>query len=232
MSIKLFPVGYVASSNATSKGSWSEGGTAKNEMFEPNDGATKSRRSYTVVSNMEDRTIWTRKIAERKHVFTYKYDNIWNHEYKLIKRFINDIADGRANSFKIVDWSSGVKVTALASSAGDYNASIYDTTDFTTVGGEGGHYVCLWNGRTKKFRIGAISSLSEDSSVTFPDSTDYGDLDSLTENEVFAYPVYNVYLTDDNTDLTVSGFVGAGLPASFCGPVRSGNINFIQKGTK
>jgi len=232
--IKLFPIGFVATCNSSSCGAWSSTGhPAINTMFEPNDGCSKQRSGYTGVSTMENRTMWVRKIGERKHSITYKYSNIWNSEYKYIKRFMDDIADSRANSFYVIDFSSGVKVTALASTGGNIRASIYNTSDFSATPAQGGYYTCLWNGHQRKFRIGINSAISEDSSITFPQSTDYGNLASiLIADQVFAYPMYEVFLAEDNADLEVSGFVDSLAATSFAGPVRSGQIQFIQKDVK
>ena len=202
-------------------------------MFEPNAGTNKQRMGFTAFSNMENRAVWTRKIGEFKHTLEYRYENVWNSEYKVIKRFITDVAEHRANSFYIIDFSSGVKVTALASTGGNYNASVYDTQDFSATSGEGGNYVCLWNGTEKKFRIGILSSKDDDSSITFPQSTDYGNLASvLATHHVGAYPVYRVYLADDSEDFKTTGFVPLTYTASFAGPIKSGAVRFVQRDVK
>lgn len=228
--IKLFPIGYIASQNATSAGAWSSTGhPAVNIMFEPNDGCTKQRTSYTGVSTMENRVMWTRKVGERKHTITYKYSNIWSSEYRYVKKFMDDIADGRANSFYVIDFSSGEKVTALASVGGNVLASIPSTHEFTATPSQGGYYACLWNGFQKRYRIGIVSAVG-DRSITFPQSTDYGNLASiLVTNQVVAYPMYEVYLADDNADLEVSEYIDMNQATTFAGAVRSGQIQFIQK---
>jgi hypothetical protein len=229
--IKVFPIGYIASSNTNSFGNIRSGqlaASANVAMLEPNRGANKTTTGFTAVSNMENRAIWARRIAQYKHAFEYRYRAIWNHEFKPIRRFIREVAEFRANSFYLVDWSSGQKVTAVASGA-NWNASIYDTTDFSATAGQGGKYACLWYPDRQKFRIGIISSKVEDSSVTWPDSSDFGDLNEYREGKVFLYPMYRVYMVDDDEKFSVKQFADTDLGASFAGPVRDGKLKFIQR---
>jgi hypothetical protein len=44
--------------------------------------------------------------------------------------------------------------------------------------------------------------------------------------------MYRVYLTADNEGFEVTNFVDAHLEASFTGPVRSGDISFVQRDVK
>ena len=229
--IRLFPIGFVASTNSTSKGAWTSGGTEVNNMFEPNAGCDKDKLGFTAVTPMENRSVFTRKIGEERHAITYKYKGIFNWEFKQIRRFMRDVADYRVNSFYVIDFSSGQKVTALATGA-NWNASIYDTTDFSATSGEGGNYCCVWYPRRSEFRVGIISSKVEDSSITFPNSSDFGSLQDYKLGEVYAYPMYRVYFSDDKESFNVDTFVDAHLNASFAGPVRSGSVKFTQKDVK
>ena len=229
--IKLFPIGYIATSNSNSKGNFRSGqlaASATNTLFEPNAGCDKTKVGFSLVSEMENRAIWTRKAGEHKHQLTYKYDNIFNWEFKQIRRFIRDIAEHRANSFYVIDFSGGQKVTALATAV-NWNASIYDTTDFSATLGEGGRYACIWHPHLSKFRIGIVNTKVEDSSIQFPDSSDYGDLNTFSLGNVFAYPMYRVYLAEDAEGFEVTNFVDTDMSASFVGPVRSGEISFTQR---
>jgi len=226
--IKIFPIGYIASTNNVSKGSWSSGGTEENPMFEPNAGCNKEKVGYSAMSTMENRAILTRKIAEHKHTFSYKYKNIWNWEFKRIRRFIRDVANFKVNSFYVVDFSSGQQVTNLATGA-TWNASIYDTTDFSATSGEGGKYACIWYPRISKFRVGPVSVKVEDSSITFSNTNDYGDLNEFNQGDVYAYPMYRVYCNQDKEGFKVTAHVDANLNASFAGPVRNGAVTFIQR---
>jgi hypothetical protein len=232
--IKLFPIGYIASTNANSKGNFVASqleASSVNIMFEPNAGCDKSKVGYSLVSEMENRAIWTRKAGEHKHQLTYSYENIFNWEFKQIRRFIRDIANFRVNSFYTVDFSSGQKITALATGA-NWNASIYDTTDFSATVGEGGRYAFIWYPQKSKFRVGIVNTKVDDSSITFPNTSDFGDLEEFSIGNVYAYPMYRVYLTADNEGFEVTDFVDAHLEASFCGPVRSGDISFVQRDVK
>jgi hypothetical protein len=226
--IKLFPIGYVASSNSTSKGAWVSGGTEENLLFEPNKGCNKDKKGYSAMSNMENRAIQTRKIGEHRHTLTYSYDTIWNWEFKRIRRFMRDVADYKVTSFYVVDFSSGQQISALATGA-TWNASIYDTTDFSATAGEGGKYACIWYPRISKFRIAPLTSKVEDSSITFSNTGDYGDLNQFAVGDVYAYPMYRVYLNQDQEKFKIKAHVDAQLNASFAGPVRSGNVRFIQR---
>lgn len=229
--IKLFPIGFIASTNTVSKGSWVSGGTEENPLFEPNAGCNKVKKGFSGMSTMENRAIWTRKIGEPRHTISYSYKNIFNWEFKQIRRFIRDVASFQVNSFYVVDFSSGQKVTALATGA-DWNASIYDTTDFSATSGEGGNYCCIWYPRLSQFRVGIVTTKNDDSSIGFSNNSDFGDLGDFAEGGVFAYPVYRCFLSDDKEDFKVSAYADAELNASFAGPIRSGKVEFRQRDVK
>jgi hypothetical protein len=64
--------------------------------------------------------------------------------------------------------------------------------------------------------------------VTFPDSTDYGDLDSFSSDKIFAYPVYRVYIAEDEEQFNVTNWAPPTLATTYAGPVRSGTVRFVQ----
>lgn len=229
--IRLFPIGYVASTNSSSKGAWTSGGTEVNQLFEPNGGAEKTKMGFTAVSRTESRGIFTRKVGEERHTLKYEYKNIFNWEFKQIRRFMRDVADYRVNSFYVIDFSSGQKVTALATGA-TWNASIYDTTDFSATSGEGGNYCCIWYPRLKQFRVGIINAKAEDSSISFPNTSDFGDLSNFSLGEVYAYPMYRCYMQDDDEKFNVETYIDTNMNASFAGPIRSGSVAFVQRDVK
>jgi hypothetical protein len=229
--LKVFPIGYIASTNSVSKGSMTSGGTENQPMFEPNAGSNKVKVGFSGQSPTENRAIWTRKIGEPRHTLSYNYRNIFNWEFKQIRRFIRDIASFKVNSFYVVDFSSGQKVSALATGA-NWNASIYDTTDFSATSGEGGNYCFIWYPRNSQFRIGIVNVKNEDSSIGFPNTSDFGDLQSFALGEVYAYPVYRCFMKEDKEDFKVNAYVDVDMNASFAGPVRSGKIEFVQKDVK
>jgi hypothetical protein len=229
--IKVFPIGFIASTNTVSKGSYVSGGTEENPMFEPNQGCGKVKLGYSAQSPVENRAIWTRKIGEHRHSLTYNYDKIWNSEFKQIRRFIRDVASFKVNSFYVVDFSSGQRISALATGA-NWNASIYDTTDFSATSGEGGNYCCIWHPDTRQFRIGIISTKMEDSYIQFSNDSDFGDLQKFKAGVTFAYPMYRCFMKDDKEDFKVKAFVDPTVNASFAGPVRSGKVNFVQRDVK
>ncbi len=229
--IKLFPIGFIASTNSVSKGSYVSGGTEDNPMFEPNGGCNKVKKGFSGKSKMENRAIWTRKIGEPRHTIKYEYKNIFNWEFKQIRRFIRDVASFQVNSFYVVDFSSGQKVTALAT-GNTWNASIYDTTDFSATSGEGGNYCCIWYPRLAQFRVGIVSTKVEDSSIEFSNTSDFGDLNSFSLGQVYAYPVYRCFLDSDKEEFKVNAYADPDLNASFAGPIRSGRVEFIQRDVK
>ena len=229
--LKVFPIGYIASTNSVSKGSYTSGGTEDNPMFEPNAGCNKVKEGFSAQSKMENRAIWTRKIGEHRHTISYNYKNIFNWEFKQIRRFTRDIASYQVNSFYVVDFSSGQKVTALATGA-TWNASIYDTTDFSATSGEGGNYCCIWYPRKSQFRIGIINTKVEDGSIEFPNTSDFGDLGDFAVGEVYAYPMYRCFMQDDKERFKVNAYADVDLNASFAGPIRSGSVEFIQRDVK
>jgi hypothetical protein len=229
--IKVFPIGFIASTNSVSKGSIVSGGTEDQPLFEPNSGCNKTKVGHSGMSTMENRAIWTRKLGEHRHEIEYKYQNIWNWEFKQIRRFIRDVASFKVNSFYVVDFSSGQKVTALATGS-TWNASIYDTTDFSATSGEGGNYCCIWYPRQSRFRIGIVSTKVEDSSIAFSNTSDFGDLGDFSLGDVYAYPMYRCFMKDDKENFKTKAHVDSHLSASFAGPVRSGTVKFVQRDVK
>ncbi len=229
--LKVFPIGYIASTNTVSKGSSTSGGTEDQPMFEPNAGSQKTKQGFSGQSPTENRAIWTRKLGEHRHLLSYNYKNIFNWEFKQIRKFIRDVASFQVNSFYVVDFSSGQQITALATGA-TWNASIYDTTDFSATSGEGGNYCCIWYPRNSQFRIGIVNLKNDDSSIGFPNTGDFGALSAFATGEVYAYPIYRCFMKDDKEGFKVSAYVDADMNASFAGPVRSGKIDFVQKDVK
>jgi hypothetical protein len=229
--IKVFPIGYIASTNTISAGSWVSGGTEENLLFEPNKKCNKIKVGFSGMSTMENRAIWTRKLGEHRHTLVYEYENIWNHEFKRIRKFVRDVAQFKVNSFYVVDFSSGQKISALATGA-NWNASVYDTTDFSATSGEGGNYCCVWHPNTQKFRMGIVNVKNDDSSIGFPNTSDFGNLQAFTAGETYAYPMYRVFLADDKENFKLNAHVDAHLNASFAGPVRSGSVKFLQRDVK
>jgi hypothetical protein len=229
--LKVFPIGYIASTNNVSKGSITSGGTEDQPMFEPNAGSQKTKLGYSAQSRVENRAIWTRKVGEHRHMLAYNYKDIFNWEFKQIRRFIRDVASFQVNSFYVVDFSSGQKISALATGA-NWNASIYDTTDFSATTGEGGNYCCIWYPRNSQFRIGVVNVKNEDSSIGFPNTSDWGDLSTFALGEVYAYPMYRCFMKEDKEEFKVNAYVDVDMNASFAGPVRSGKIEFIQRDVK
>ena len=75
--IRVFPIGYISTGNTTSKGAWTAGGTAVNELFEPNNGCNKTKVGFVARSNMENRAIWTRTVGEHRNHLEYNYKNIF-----------------------------------------------------------------------------------------------------------------------------------------------------------
>jgi hypothetical protein len=237
-SIKIFPIGYVDSDKSTSKGSFTDPDIAiidrrSNELLEPNKSENKTISGHTLRSADGPIPLETRKVSDHRHMFTYGYNNIYNGEYRLIKRFVADIADYQSNSFYLVDFSGAVKVTALATTAvATYNASLHDTHCFTTASGRGGNYICVRNGRTRQLRIGKVTEIAKDQSVSFQATPGYGDLATLTSGETYSYPLYRVFIAQEGLNFKVDGFVDKAQNASLAGPVRSGNVSFRQRGTK
>ena len=60
MALKLFPIGYLNGS-LDSKGSWTAGGTAVNDFFEPNSGCKSQQVDTTLTSQFENHSIQTRQ---------------------------------------------------------------------------------------------------------------------------------------------------------------------------
>ncbi len=235
-SLVIFPIGYIDNAQTTSKGSFTEPSIAildkrNNELFEPNKGSNKIIRGHTLRTKGRATPMETREVSEERHEFTYNYENIWNSEYRIIKRFVKDISDHNTYSFRLVDFSSGVKVTGLATTGvATYNASLHNTEDFTTASGRGGNYICVRNGRSRKLRIGKVASVVPDSSISFQASPEgYGNLATAIENETYAYPLYKVFITGRGLNFKTTGYADTTEVASYAGPVKTGVIRFSQE---
>ena len=229
--IKVFPIGYVGDNNAYSKGSFVEADVdiIDNVLKEPDSIIENRMIGHSAVSNTTTRPLRSRKIWDYRHNLAYNYDNIYQSDYKTIKEFGNRIGKQQNEDFYVIDFSQGQKVTGFAESGGDYNASISNTYSFSEDEYEGGNYVCVRNGENKEFRIGKITSIEDNSSITFSDSDDYGSLDSFTAHKTMAYPMYKVYLSEKQEKFQMIGQVNTYLEASIAGPIRRGSVNFRQK---
>lgn len=189
--MELFPIGTLNSSD--SSGTYGS-------IFEPNVGCSHNIIHMSLVSQMESNVLVTRKKAERSHVFNYSYDHLWAKEFLQIEKFFNSMS-GRVTSFYLIDFSR-MQRASLSLNSGNYTVtyggslSAFETSYYTTVEGEGGQYICVWNASSSKFRIGKIATITANTSVVFPDATDYGDLVATTTS-IVACPVYRVYFSQD-----------------------------------
>ena len=175
----------------------------------------------------------TRKKAERSHVFTYSYENIWSRECLQIEKFFNSVY-GRVTSFYLADLSR-IQRASLSLGGGNYTVTFggslasFETSYYTTTEGEGGQYVFVWDAAGLKFRLGKIATINTGVSVVFPDATDYGSLVAGT-TPIVACPVYRVYFGQDQLNAEPGEFNPS--DDADGGFMYSLDISFTQYGTK
>lgn len=220
----LFPAGTINASNST--------GTL-GSMFEPNAGCTHDPIHNTLISQMETNLLVTRKKAERSHVFNYEYEGIWSREFLQIEKFFNAV-NGRLTSFYLADFSR-MQRASLSLDSGNYTVTVggtlssFETSYYTTVTGEGGNYILVWDALNSKFRLGIIATINTGVSVVFPDATDFGDL-AAGGSKIVACPVYRVYFSQDQLNPKKKEFNPS--DDADGGFTYDISLSFVQYGTK
>lgn len=220
----LFPAGIVTTTSTGSLGL----------LFEANNGCDRKAIHTTLVSKTDSNFQVTRKKASVYHVFSYTYENIWAREFLQIERFFKSV-NGKLTSFYLVDFSHMQRCVMVDNGATRTvtkggSISVLRTNDFTTITDDGGNYACVWNPTTSSFIIGAISSISVDVSITFPEATAIGALGSgiTVSSGIVVAPVYKTFFAEDQLQFEPGEFVPS--DDSDGGFLYSGSIGFIQVG--
>ena len=222
--MELFPIGTLNSSNST--------GTY-GSFAEPNKNCSHNVVHTSLVAQMESNVLVTRKKAERSHIFTYSYENIWAREFLQIEKFFNAMY-GRVTSFYLADLSR-MQRSSLSLGGGNYTVTFggsltsFETSYYTTTEGEGGQYVFVWDAAGFKFRLGKIATINTSVSVVFPDATDYVDLAAGT-TPIVACPVYRVCFGQDQLNAEPGEFNPS--DDADGGFMYSLDISFTQYGVK
>ena len=218
----IFPIGTVAA--ATSCG-LIDGKSYS--MFEPNNGA-KSNKVYTnLVTTMYDQTKLTRKKALPYITLSYNYSGIWAKEYRQLAHFI-DSKEDNLNPFYVVDFSEQIDYDSVASLAGKWVIDTEETRYFSAIANQKSSYVFIWDG--SKFRIGDVSSITVNASISVDISTNnYGSLSFVNASiNGYLYPIYECYLDGNSLKEFDKGeFVD--VQTSERGFTRTGNIGFTSK---
>lgn len=221
--MNLFPCGTVTTNPLTGTFGY---------LWEPNGGCDRKAIHTTLASKTDSNFQVTRKKASVYHVFSYTYDNIWAREFLQIESFFKSV-NGKLTSFYLVDFShmqrcvmTDNETTRTITKGG--SISVLRTTYFTTVADDGGNYACVWNPTTSEFIIGAVSSISSDISITFPEATAVGALVAAPPSGIVVAPVYEVFFAEDQLQFELGEFNPS--DDNDGGFLYSGSIGFIQVG--
>ena len=225
MSIKLFPIGTVASKVST--------GTLDSlqySMFEPN-GKCNSNIVHTILTTQfQDQVMLTRKKAAPYLIITYEYENILDREYKQIEHFAYSVDDS-LTSFYTVDWSKAQNPSSVASATNTWRVTLDNTRAYSSIANEKSNKMFLWNGT--KWKLGDVAAVNTNATVALDLSSYHrGSLLYSETNAALAYPVYEVRLSQnalagfksdvyvDDEDMTITGSGGY---------MRSGILSFISR---
>ena len=215
----IFPIGTVAA--ATSCGTIE---SRSYSMFEPNNGA-KSKKIFTnLTTTMYDQTLLTRKKALPYMTFSYMYDGIWTKEFRQLAHFVDYKEDG-LNSFYVVDFSEQINYDSVASLDGKWIIDTEETRYFSATPNQKSAYAFIWDG--SKFRVGDVSSITANASISVDVSTDnYGSLSLANASSIgYLYPIYNCRCkTNALSEFEKGAFVD--VTTSERGFVRSGTVGF------
>ncbi len=225
MGIKLFPIGYLNDTN-DSRGSWTDGGTAETDLFEPNDGCKSTPVDTTLKSESENHAIVTRKKIPIYRNIQYTYKNIWYRHYRILERYYN-LVNGQADRFYVVDFSAGQLVTGFKITGGAVTATISDTSSFNTTANKYGYRQMLWKPSQASLVLGRSLSISDNQNISFEAS--FGDLAAYKDNNIFAYPVCEVLFADNLNNFKSGEFNPE--EDEDRGYMMSGNCSFQQFST-
>jgi len=223
--MNIFPLGTVADS--------SDSGTIDSivyNMFEPNAGCSDNYQFDILSSMFQNKIMLTRKKSEKTLVIEYRYDNIYDREYRQIEHFLENV-DESLTSFFVVDFSKGQTPSSITNSSGDWVVAIDNTRLYSTITNQKAYKAILKYGTS--WKEGTIISLSLNTSITVDvDTNNYGGL-SLANANSYAkvYPMYEVYAMQNSvanfkTTVYIPEMVNI-LQAG--GWMRSGNISFVSK---
>ena len=217
----IFPIGTIAA--ATSCGTI-EGRSYS--MFEPNMGATNKKVYTNLTTTMYDQTLLVRKKALPFLTFNYIYDGIWTKEFKQLAHFV-DYKEDSLNSFYLVDFSEQINYDSVASLNGKWVIDTEDTRYFSIVPNQKSPNAFIWDGA--KFRVGDVSTLTNNASISVDVSTDnYGSLSfANASSKGYLYPIYECRLSANSlSEFKTGDFVD--VTTSERGFVRSGTIGFTS----
>ena len=223
--MQIFPIGTIAAA--------SNSGTLDGisySMFEPNNGCSSNYQFDVLTSMFQNKIMLTRQKSEKTLAIEYRYDNIFDREFRQIDHFIETVGES-LTSFFIVDFSKGQTPTSVTDSTGDWLISINNTRLFSTTANQKGYHAFIKYGTA--WKEGTVLSLSANTSITVDvDTNNYGNL-SLVNANLFAmvYPMYEVYMiqgasTNFKTTVYIPEIVRLNQPGGW---MRSGNISFITK---
>lgn len=211
--MNLFPIGTVDASS-----SYGVISSITNSFFEPNAGISGGAPKFNMnVVKVKDQFINTYKTGVASKQFGYKYENIFDREYRIIDLFITSVGGGLL-SFHAVDLGISDYLTGTVT-AGNIitNISRYFSNNIYTKA----NYAFIWNGID--FMIGAITDLDNDS-ITISHTCG---VDSVPNSPVL-YPIYEVYLTTDFSSAFTPNvyYKTIGIDRGW---IRSGAVAFMTK---
>ena len=221
----MFPCGTLASGTGT--------GTVESVLynfFEPNKNCTSVPTHSILTTRYKDQTLLARKIADPYLSISYEFGDIFSSEFTQLEHFINSVDEGNT-SIHVCDLSKGVVPTTINTS-GSWVASVANTSKFSAVANLKANYIFFYNGAN--WKVGTVSSVSTNTSVTCDVSDDFGllsDADGaiVTGNKrTWSYPIYECYIVSGSINsFKVTNFFD--VKDSNRGPMWSGSINFSSK---
>ena len=222
--MKIFPIGDVAGgSNQGTVNSLSY------SLFEPNESCQSSPVFSILQTKYQDQTMITRKRAAPILTVTYNYNNIFTREYRQIEHFIQSV-DESLTSFYIVDWSSGMSPSAVASIGNKWVYTVDDTHFYSATPLFKSNRAIAWNGQSWKEGVVQGVTLNATFSVDVF-ANKFGAMPLADAASGMVYPLYEVFaaanlLGNFNPGPYWEEDVTTGKPGGY---MYTGNANFITR---
>jgi len=221
----LFPIGTISASN--------DSGTMDSigyNFFEPNAGCNDNYQFDILTSMFQNKIMLTRKRSEKTLAVEYRYDNIFDREYRQIEHFLENI-DESLTSFWVVDFNKGETPSSVTDSSGDWVVAISNTRLYSIITNQKAYRAFLKYGNS--WKEGVVNSISTNTSITVDvDANNYGNLSLVNANlHATLYPMYEMYAMQNSvSNLKTTVYVPAMLNINQVGGwMRSGNISFVSK---
>ena len=223
--MNIFPMGLVA---ATSDSGTLDG--ISYNFFEPNAGCSDNYQFDILTSVFQNKIMLTRKKSEKTLIIEYRFDNIFDREYRQIEHFISAM-DESLTSFWVVDFSKGQSPDSIAASGSDWLVTIDNTRLFSIIANQKANRAFIkWGTTWKEGQV--ITITTNTSMVVDVDTNNYGNLSLANANlHAMVYPMYEVYAMQGTlANLKTTIYVPEKINIDKSGGwMRSGSISFVSK---